>query len=232
MRPIVTIVAWPVCLLVTSVSCAKTDEPTWMQYGVWTRGSKEPKAPDSLREGASLEIILICRRYSESYSIGGYQSTIANCFQFYRPLKWQACVLLTGDVYRSSCEQILHLEGAPLGTYVDMLELARGRYSTLLCPHRRGGALSDTAIRQSICPSPMRAAALGYRHAGCLYLSQVRTADQSADGRRSVASRTAIGGAYRLDNLFARSCSDAAYRCHYYSNTLLFLLTVGACLAQ
>ena len=29
---------------------------------------------------------------------------------------------------------------------------------------------------------------------GCLQLSHVRTADQSADGRRSAASRTAIGG--------------------------------------
>jgi len=45
-----------------------------------------------------------------------------------------------------------------------------------------------------------RAAALGYRHAGCLQLGHVRTADPSADGRRSAASRTAIsgGGAYRL----------------------------------
>jgi len=35
---------------------------------------------------------------------------------------------------------------------------------------------------------------LGYRHAGCLHISHVRTADPSADGRRSAASRTAIGG--------------------------------------
>jgi len=39
-----------------------------------------------------------------------------------------------------------------------------------------------------------RAAALGYRHADCLQLSHVRTADPSADGRRSATSRTAIGG--------------------------------------
>ena len=39
------------------------------------------------------------------------------------------------------------------------------------------GALSDTAIRPSVCPSPRCAAALGYRHAGCLRLSHVRTAD-------------------------------------------------------
>ena len=41
--------------------------------------------------------------------------------------------------------------------------------------------------------SPRRAAALGYRHVGCLQLSRVRTANPSADGRRSAASRTAIG---------------------------------------
>jgi len=61
-----------------------------------------------------------------------------------------------------------------------------------------GGGLSDTAICPSICVSACtshrRAAALGYRHAGCLQLSQVRIADPSAGGRRSVASRTAIGG--------------------------------------
>ena len=43
---------------------------------------------------------------------------------------------------------------------------------------------------------PRRAAALGYRHAGCLQLSHVWTADPSADGRRSAASRTAIGGGH------------------------------------
>jgi len=59
----------------------------------------------------------------------------------------------------------------------------------LLCP-RRTGALSDTAICPSVCPCPRRAAALNYRHAGCLQLSHVRTADP--DGRRSAASKTAI----------------------------------------
>ena len=54
--------------------------------------------------------------------------------------------------------------------------------------------MDDTAIRPSVCPSPRRAAALGYRHAGCVQLSHVRTADPFADGRRSVVSRTAIGG--------------------------------------
>jgi len=60
----------------------------------------------------------------------------------------------------------------------------------------RGRTLCDTAIRPSVpwrnCRR--RSAALGYRHAGCLQLSHVRTADPSADGRRSAASRTAIGG--------------------------------------
>ena len=53
-----------------------------------------------------------------------------------------------------------------------------------------GGAKSDTALRPSVCPS------LGYRHAGCLQPSHVRTADPSADGRRSATSRTAIGGGH------------------------------------
>jgi len=47
----------------------------------------------------------------------------------------------------------------------------------------------------SVCLSH-GAAALGYRHAGCLQLSQVRTADPSVDGRLSTASRTAIGGGH------------------------------------
>jgi len=71
----------------------------------------------------------------------------------------------------------------------------------LLCPRRRG-TLSDAAIRPSDRLSvpwrscPRRAAALGYRHAGCLQLSHVWIADPSADGRRSAASRTAIGGGH------------------------------------
>jgi len=50
------------------------------------------------------------------------------------------------------------------------------------------------AVFLLLCPSPRRAAALGYRHAGCLQLSHMRTVDPSADGRRSAASWTAIGG--------------------------------------
>ena len=52
----------------------------------------------------------------------------------------------------------------------------------------------DPSVCPSVCLSPGRAAALGYWHAGCLQPSKVRTADLSADGRRSTASRTAIGG--------------------------------------
>ena len=60
----------------------------------------------------------------------------------------------------------------------------------------------------SVCPGPRRAAALGYRHAGCLQLSHVRTVDLSADGCRSAASRTAIGGGHIVSiyNLL-HSCS-------------------------
>jgi len=70
----------------------------------------------------------------------------------------------------------------------------------VIMSRRRGRTLCDTAIRPSVpwrnCRR--RSATLGYRHSGCLQLSHVRTADPSADGRRSAASRTAFGGAYRL----------------------------------
>ena len=52
---------------------------------------------------------------------------------------------------------------------------------------------SDPSVCLSVCLSHS-AAAVGYRHTGCLQLSSVRTADPSADGRRSAASQTAIGG--------------------------------------
>jgi len=45
----------------------------------------------------------------------------------------------------------------------------------LLLYHRHRGALSDTEIRLSVCPSPRRTADLGYSYAGCLQLSHVRT---------------------------------------------------------
>ena len=61
--------------------------------------------------------------------------------------------------------------------------------------------MDDTAIHPSVYLSPRRAAALSYRHAGCLQLSHVRTADPFADGRRSVISRTAIGGGGHIVSL-------------------------------
>jgi len=66
---------------------------------------------------------------------------------------------------------------------------------------RGGGALSDTMIRPSVCPSLGYEPAIGTL-AACSWPAtrDVRTADPSTDGgRRSVVSRTAIGeGAYRL----------------------------------
>jgi len=100
-------------------------------------------------------------------------------------------------------------------------------------PGRVGGALSDTAIRPSVRPSPRRADALGCRHVGCLQLSHVRTADPSADGRRSASSRTAVGEGKssrrpRGDNLHCTVLycysSVAAFRCQCCNNLLLFLL--------
>jgi len=55
--------------------------------------------------------------------------------------------------------------------------------------------LSDTTNRPSVCAFVCRS--LCYRHTGCLQLADTRdgrAADPSADGRRSAASRTAIGG--------------------------------------
>ena len=73
----------------------------------------------------------------------------------------------------------------------------------------------------SVCLSqPRRAASLGYRHAGCLQLSHVRTADPSADGCRSAASRTIelpSAGTYRLAAPGAITC--LSYVCiKYYGN--------------
>ena len=67
---------------------------------------------------------------------------------------------------------------------------------SLLHPRCMGGGLSNTASRPPVSwrSWPRRAVTLGYRQACCLQLSHVRTADPSADARRSAASRTAIGG--------------------------------------
>ena len=50
MRPIVTVIAWSVwlqclCLLVASVSYAKTDEPIKMSFGMWTQGDLRTVCP-------------------------------------------------------------------------------------------------------------------------------------------------------------------------------------------
>ena len=41
MRPIVTVVAWSVCSLVTTISRDKTAEPIEMPLGVWTHGAQQ-----------------------------------------------------------------------------------------------------------------------------------------------------------------------------------------------
>jgi len=43
-----------VCLLVTTVRCAKTDEPIEIPFEVWTCGAHRIVEPKSLREGAIL----------------------------------------------------------------------------------------------------------------------------------------------------------------------------------
>ena len=65
-----------------------------------------------------------------------------------------------------------------------------------LCPHCR-----EQGFKRYCNPSVP--AAVGYRHAGCLQLSHVRTEDLSADGCRSAASQTANVGSIsrcRLDD--------------------------------
>jgi len=74
------------------------------------------------------------------------------------------------------------------------------RQNVLIMPRRKEGIkrYRDPSVCLSVPwrSCPRRPAALGYRHAGCLQLSHVRTADPPADGRtcRFAASRTAIGG--------------------------------------
>jgi len=51
------------------------------------------------------------------------------------------------------------------------------------------------SVRLSVC-----------KHAGCLQLSHVRTADPSADGLKSAASRTAIGGGISSRRFGAIAC--------------------------
>ena len=95
---------------------------------------------------------------------------------------------------------------ADVGSEHRLVEITR-RQSVLLCPRRRGGALTETAIRLSVCPSISWRSCPRLYHAGCLQPSHVRTADPSADGRRSAASRTGIGGtAYLLAGPRAITC--------------------------
>jgi len=90
-----------------------------------------------------------------------------------------------------------------------------------LCPHCR-----EQGFKQYCNPSVP--AAVGYRHAGCLQLSHVRTEDLSADGCRSAASQTAnVGSISRCrldDNLLLTVVL-------WYSEPLLTLLICG-CLSH
>ena len=61
-------------------------------------------------------------------------------------------------------------------TEADWLRIEAKVSTELLCP--------AVAIPRSVCPNPRRAAALRYRHAGCLQLSRVRTADPDVDPPR------------------------------------------------
>jgi len=90
-----------------------------------------------------------------------------------------------------------------------------------LCPHCR-----EQGFKRYCNPSVP--AAVGYRHAGCLQLSHVRTEDLSADGCRSAASQTAnVGSISRCrldDNLLLTVVL-------WYSEPLLTLLICG-CLSH
>ena len=81
---------------------------------------------------------------------------------------------------RSHCEQRLPLRRRPSVVRRDII--------IIYAP-----SVQRSSVSVPVCMSN-GAAALGYRHAGCLQLSHVRTADASADGHRSAASRSAIGG--------------------------------------
>ena len=80
----------------------------------------------------------------------------------------------------------------------------------LLCP---AALMGHFGIARSVHLSVPWRSCLRYRHAGCLQLSRVRTADPSADGRRSAASRTAIcRGVYRLGATGAIPCHTERQR--------------------
>jgi len=71
---------------------------------------------------------------------------------------------------------------------------------------RRKGRSVRLSIRLSVT-------ALGYRHVGCLQLSHERIADPSADGRRSAASRTDIGGGISSRHPRADTLLWSRYQC-------------------
>ena len=71
------------------------------------------------------------------------------------------------------------------------------RVSVAFYASRRRGALSDTAIRPSVCPVAQLPYARSCPRLQTRWLPAVYAcADPSADGRRSAASRTAVGGGH------------------------------------
>jgi len=65
LRPIVTDVAWFVCLLITTVSATNTDEPFEVPFAAWTRVGPcvrlGPDLPDIWAEGStSPALYIVC----------------------------------------------------------------------------------------------------------------------------------------------------------------------------
>ena len=95
MRPIVTAVAWSVCLSVCvlniTVSCATTAPPTEMTFGMWTSDTKgtmvKAQTPqwkgqfwgDIFQPIAKYRGYLACNQYSQSYSISGSSDADVCC---------------------------------------------------------------------------------------------------------------------------------------------------------
>ena len=72
------------CLLVTTASPTKTNEPIEVPFGVWTRVGPRNDVlsggPDPLGEGAILgRTSPACGRYTESYSVGGSSGATYRC---------------------------------------------------------------------------------------------------------------------------------------------------------
>jgi len=85
-----------VCLLVTTVNCAKTAEPIVMPLEMWTRmGQRNHRwGPDPLGEGAVLGVRLAHCTYSQRYSLRGSLAlasiALATCSNL--------CLLITRDL--------------------------------------------------------------------------------------------------------------------------------------